>query len=343
MQNKKILYMGGSLNQTTMLHQVSKHLSEYEHFFTAYYSDGIEKVFAKLGLLDFSVLGGKFREQTESFFNKNNLAIDYEGKQNDYDLVIICSDLIIPKNIVNKKIVMVQEGMTDPENVFYHLVKKLKIPRYFGGTAATGLSNVFTYFCVASEGYKELFINKGVKPEKLIVTGIPNFDNCNQYLDNDFPYKNYCLVCTSDARETLKFENRKKFILDAVNFSEGKQMIFKLHPNESLPRAAREINKYAPGSIILNSGNTNHMIANCDILVTSYSSVVYVGLALGKKVYSSFKLEYLKKLLPVQNGGQSAKNIADISRLMLEEKSDFIKEGKYSETEAGMNYNLQNA
>ena len=38
---------------------------------------------------------------------------------------------------------------------------------------------------------------------------IPNFDNCRQYLDNDFPYQHYVLVCTSDARDTLKFENRK--------------------------------------------------------------------------------------------------------------------------------------
>lgn len=343
MQKKKILYMGGSLNQTTMLHQVSSYLTEYEHYFTAYYSDGIEKFFADLGLLDFTVLGGKFKEQTESFFKRNNLAIDYAGMHNEYDLVIICSDLIIPKNIKNKKIIMVQEGMTDPENVFFHLVKKFNIPRYFGGTAATGLSNVFTYFCVASEGYKDLFINKGVKPEKLIVTGIPNFDNCRMHLDNDFPHKNYCLVCTSDARETLKYENRKKFILNALKHSEGKQMIFKLHPNESLPRAAKEISRYAPGSLVLNSGNTNHMIANCDILVTSFSSVVYVGLALGKKVYSAFELDTLKKLVPIQNGGQSAKNIADISRLTLEEKTGIIKERNYSEVTSGMDFNFQNA
>ena len=32
-----------------------------------------------------------------------------------------------------------------------------------------------TKFCVASEGYRDLFISKGVKPEKIYVTGIPNF------------------------------------------------------------------------------------------------------------------------------------------------------------------------
>lgn len=328
MSKKKILFMGGSLNQTTMLHNISKHLTEYEHYFTAYYSDGIERFFANLGLLDFTVLGGKFREQTESYFRRNNLKIDYEGKSNDYDLVIICSDLIIPKNILNKKIILVQEGMTDPENIFFHIVKKFSLPRYFGGTAATGLSNAFTYFCVASEGYRNLFIKKGVKPEKLVVSGIPNFDNCSEYLNNDFPHKNYCLICTSDARETLKFENRKKFILKAVKLSEGKQIIFKLHPNESVPRATREINLYAPGSLIFTQGNTNHMIANCDILITAYSSVVYVGLALGKKVYSEFELESLKKLLPVQNNGQSSFYIANICRLLIEENTETIEQLK---------------
>ncbi|MEO6694344.1 MAG: hypothetical protein ABIY50_11575, partial [Ignavibacteria bacterium] len=224
-----------------------------------------------------------------------------------------------PKNIQNKKMVMVQEGMTDPENVVFHIVKKIrKIPRYFAGTASTGLSDYYTYFCVASEGYKDVFIRKGIKTEKLIVTGIPNFDNCHEYLNNDFPYKNYSLVCTSDSRETFKFENRKEFILNALNLSEKKQMIFKLHPNENVPRATREINKWAPGSLIYSSGNAYEMIANCDILITMYSSVVYVGLALGKKVYSAFELKDLTKQLPIQNGGSSAKNIATVCETLIE-------------------------
>ncbi len=118
MKGKKFLYICGSLNQTTMLHEISKCLPGHEHFFSAYYSDGIEKLTASFGVLDFTVLGGKFKEQTENYLNKNNLALDFEGKKNNYDLVVICSDLIIPKNIRDKKIVMVQEGMTDPEKVY---------------------------------------------------------------------------------------------------------------------------------------------------------------------------------------------------------------------------------
>ncbi len=322
MKRKKILFMCGSLNQTTMLHQISKFLTGYDHFFTAYYSDGIEKLAARFGVLDFTVLGGKFKQQTENYFTRNNLNIDFEGKKHDYDLVVICSDLIVPKNIRNKNIIMVQEGMTDPENVFYHIVKKFKIPRYFGGTAATGLSDNFRYFCVASEGYKDLFIRKGVNPDKILVTGIPNFDNCNRFLNNNFPHKNYALVCTSDSRETLKFENRKKFIQDCIKLSEGKQIIFKLHPNENVPRATREINLYAPGSLILSGGNTDEMIANCDILITKFSSVVYVGMALNKKVYSDFNIEELKKQMPLQNGGKSAEIIANLCHTFLNKESE---------------------
>lgn len=321
MKRKKILYICGSLNQTTMLHQISKHLPDHEHFFTAYYSDGIERLSARFGVLDFTVLGGRFREQTENYLKVNKLNTDFEGRKNDYDLVVICSDLIVPKNIRKKKIVMVQEGMTDPENIFYHIVKKVPIPRYFGGTAATGLSDSFNYFCVASEGYKDLFIKKGVKPEKILVTGIPNFDNCRKFLTNDFPHRNYSLICTSDSRETLKYENRKKFIAYARSLSEGKKMIFKLHPNENVPRAVRELKKHAPDALVYSKANTNEMIANCDILITKYSSVAYVGLALGKKVYSDFNIEELERQMPIQNGGRSAATIANVCLSFLSDES----------------------
>lgn len=304
-----------------MLHKISQHLPDFDHYFTPYYADGLEKFVADLGLLDFTVLGGNFYRQSTEYFRANNLALDYRGESREYQLVLLCSDLIVPKNIQGKNVVLIQEGMTDPENLAYHFVKRLGIPGYFGGTAATGLSDKYDLFCVASYGYKDLFIRKGVKEEKIRVTGLPNFDNCAQYLDNTFPHKGYALVCTSDARETYKPENRKKFILRAKGLSEGKQMIFKLHPNENVPRATREINKYAPGSLVYHKGVTDEMIANCDILITHYSTVVYVGLALGKKVYSSFDLEELRRLMPIQNGGTSASAIAAECLRLLKRKA----------------------
>ena len=58
--NKNILYICGSRNQTIMLHRISQNIPGYNHYFTPYYADGIERVAARLGLLDFSVLGGEF-------------------------------------------------------------------------------------------------------------------------------------------------------------------------------------------------------------------------------------------------------------------------------------------
>ena len=302
-----------------MMHKISMHFPDSDCFFSPYYADKFLDFFAKRGILDFCILGGSFQQNTLNYIKKNNLNLDYKGTQNDYDLVFTCSDLIVPKNIRTKRLILVQEGMTDPENLVYYLVKYLKLPRWIASTSTTGLSDLYDLFCVASDGYKEHFIKKGVKPEKIVVTGIPNFDNAKQFLANNFPHKNYVMVATSDMRETFKYENRKKFILDCKAIASGRQLLFKLHPNENFKRASREIEMLAPGSLVFSNGNTDHMIANCDVLITKYSSVVYVGLALGKEVHSYFDLDELKKLLPIQNNGTSAEKIAQAGLKLLSE------------------------
>ena len=319
MTKRKILFIGGSLNQTTIADSVAAHLKDqYDCYFTPYYGDGMIDRLAKAGWLDFTVLGGNARLATEDYLKRRNLKVDYAGKQHDYDLVVTTSDLLIQKNIRGKKVILIQEGMTDPENLMYYLVKYLRLPRYLASTSVTGFSNAFDYFCVASEGYRELFIKKGVLADKIVVTGIPNFDNMARFLNNDFPHKGYVLVATSDARETLKYDNRKKFIRQSLKIANGRPLFFKLHPNENRERATREISELAPQAKVFYSGNTNHMIANCDVLVTQYSSVVYVGMALGKEVHSYFDMDALKQQLPLQNGGRSGERIAAVCRTVLE-------------------------
>lgn len=301
-----------------MMCQIAEHLGDHERFFTPYYTDGMLKFLAERGYLDFSILGGQPRRNTEKFLKEKFLPVDFGGISHNYDLIFTCSDLIIPENIEGKKIILVQEGMTDPENFKYRLIRSLGLPRYLANTSMTGLSDAYVKFCVASEGFKEIFIKKGVKPEKIEVTGIPNFDNCKSYLMNDFPYHKYVLAATSHLRETFKYENRKAFIEKAVAIANGRQLLFKLHPNEKLSRAREEIERWAPGSIIFSDGDTNHMIANCDTLVTRYSTVLFVALALGKRIYSDLESEFLKKLTPLQNGGMSAKYIAAVCEQYLD-------------------------
>jgi hypothetical protein len=312
MKRKNILFICGSMNQTTMMVSIAKSLQQHHCYFTPYYSEGFLDALARSGLLNFTILAGHAKQQSLTLLNRENVPIDERARNREYDLVVTCSDLIIPKNIKGKKIILVQEGMTDPENLKYYLVKNLRLPLYLANTSTTGLSDAYVKFCVASEGYKELFARKGIKEEKIAVTGIPNFDNVIGYQKNDFPFQGYVLAATSHLRECLKYENRKKFIKKVVGLADGRECIFKLHPGEDHQRAFLEINKYAPKALVYLKGNTNHMVANCDIFVTRYSSVLLIALAMGKKVYSDLDPQLLKKIVPIQNGGQSAQNIATL-------------------------------
>jgi len=319
---QKALFIGGSVNQTSICHEIAKHLAiSCDCYFTPYYVDhplGVKLL--STGFLDFTALGGRFFSQSIRYLEKHRLPVDYSGGLFDYELVVTTSDLLIQDNIRNKRIVLVQEGMTDPDNLATKLVKKFRLPPWVAcNTSAFGLSDAYDYFCVASEGYRQLFIKKGINPRKLIVTGIPNFDNAAAYLNNDFPYKNYVLVATSDLRETKRLDQRKKFIKNAVKIAAGRKLIFKLHPNENVARAVKEIKRFAPGALIYSEGNTGEMVANCSVLITQYSSVAFIGLALKKEVHSYYSLSDLQTLLPVQNGGLSGRVIAALCKKLLNE------------------------
>lgn len=316
---KKILFIGGSINQTSQMHQIAMHLPEYEHHFTPYYADGIVDWWRRRGLLEFTILGEKLARRSLAYLQTHDLSVDYGGSLGGYHLVLTCADLIIPRNIRDSKIILVQEGMTDPEGFVYYLVRTLRLPRYLASTSMMGLSHRYDYFCVASEGYRDKFIAKGVDQDRIVVTGIPNFDDCARLLDNDFPFSGYVLACTSDSRETFRYENRRRFLESCVDIAAGRQLIIKLHPNENIARAEREIARWAPGAIVFSTGDTDHMIANCDVLVTLWSTVVYVGIALGKEVYSGFDLDVLRRLAPIQNRGASARTIADLCRRHIED------------------------
>jgi hypothetical protein len=60
------------------------------------------------------------------------------------------------------------------------------------------------------------------------------------------------------------------------------------------------------------------MVANCDVLVTQFSTLVFIGLVLGKECHSNFDLAALRRLLPLQNGGASAANIARVAEELLD-------------------------
>jgi hypothetical protein len=315
--SEKILFICGSLNQTTMMHKIARQLEEYNCFFTPYYADGMEDFAARIGLLNFCVLGGRHMQETKAYLTDNNLATDYRGKNHKYDLVVTCSDLIIPNNIRGKRLVLVQEGITEPEGIVYQLVKQFKLPRYLANTATTGLSDAYDIFCVASHGYREHFIKKGVRPEKIAVSGIPNFDHLSTACKNDFPFRDYVLVATSPLRETFRPDDRIAFLYHCIQIAHGRPLIFKLHPTENTKRATREIHRLIPEAQVLTHGNINPMIANASVVITQQSTCTFVAIALGKDVYTNLNINELKHLMPIQNGGMSAQKISEISRRLL--------------------------
>jgi hypothetical protein len=314
----RILFIGGTINHTTQVRQIAAELPECDAAFTWYYCDGILELLRRAGALESTALGEKLRARCLDHLREHGVPLDLGGERGPYDLAVTCSDLAVPRNLRGRPLVLVQEGMTDPEDLVFQIVKAFRLPPWLTTTSsATGLSHGYDRFCVASEGYRELFVRKGVPSEKIVVTGIPNFDNCDRFLDNDFRDRGYVLVCSSDVRETARWENRPKFIRQALAIAAGRPLYWKLHPNEDVARARREIGRLAPDARVFDSGSAEEMIANCDVLITQFSSTAYVGLALGKEVHSYFDVDELRRLCPIQNGRTSARRIANVCRQLL--------------------------
>ncbi len=125
------------------------------------------------------------------------------------------------------------------------------------------------------------------------------------------------LVCTSDNRETFIYENRAKNIRKYLEIADGSQLLFKLHPNENIARATREIERWAPDSLVFGDGRTEEMIANSRVLIAQFSSTIFVGSALNKIVYCGLSPEELKALTPLQNKS-AAKKIAEVCRQVID-------------------------
>jgi hypothetical protein len=335
-RKKKILFIIGSPNQTSQMHQIASRLPEYDCYFSQIYS---KNFFARLclraGWLESTILSGEFRRKSDAYLLEHGLHNDYAQSKygNTYDMAVLCTDLLVDPELRGIKTVWVQEGMTDPITGWGKFSRRLGLPAFWAGnTAYNGAGNVCDIYCAASEGYKEQFGRLGTEEGRIFVTGIPNYDHAEPLLQNDFPHYGYVLVATSDIRETFRNEDRETFIADCVRIAGGRQLIFKLHPNEEKARAIAEIRRFAPSdAMIFTEGRTDHMIANCEELITQYSTVVYTGIALGKKVHSYFDVDELHRLAPEQNGGRSAEHIADICRRYIEfggTKEEFIRRYK---------------
>lgn len=319
----RALFICGSHNQTTQMHAVARALPEFECAFSPFYGDTALDWLRRARVLEGTIMGDKLRGRCLDYLRDHDLTIDVGGQRGDYQLVVTCTDLVIPSNVRGGPVVVVQEGMTDPETWLSRFVQRTRLlPLWVCSTTLTGLSGRYTRFCVASDGYRRLFIERGAPADKLVVTGIPNFDNCQAYCDNDLDAHGYLLLCTTDMRETFRRDNRKALLRRVRAMANGRDIHIKLHPNERLDRALREIARHCPQAIVHRDGSAEELVANCDVLVTQYSTLAHVGLALGKEVHSYFDMDELRRLTPIQNGGTSAHQIADVCREVIGDSND---------------------
>ena len=323
----RVLFVCGSPNQTGQMLQISRALPEVEAWYTPYYADrphhfGILKV----GWFEPAINGHKRRGICADELNRRGLRIDLGAERNDYDLWICPNDAIVPDGISRIPWILVQEGIMEQPNWRTWVWRKTRLmPRGIATTAVFGLTKQYEKFCVASEGYRAQFLAGGISPEKLVVTGIPNFDDFARFKDNDFPHHGYVLVCTSDGRETMMKVDRPALLKRSVQIAAGRQLVFKLHPNENRERATREILAIAPNALVFADGNAEEMVANCDVLITEHSSLTFCGLALGKEVHTNLPLEQVEALLPVQNR-RAAEEIADVLRGVLRSRGRKLEE-----------------
>jgi hypothetical protein len=321
-QRPRVLFICGSPNQTTQMHQIARQLPEVEAWFASYYTDDWFYVLLfKLGLTESTIAGHRRRGVTFDYLNEHGLPIDLLGEHNEYDLYLSPNDQLVPPGMRGVPCILVQEGIQEPPNWRTRVWQYTRLmPRVLTGTATYGLSDQYVKFCLASEGYRRRYLAAGIAPQKLEVTGVPNFDNFAQWRNNTFPHRGYVLVCTSDARETLLSIDRMGMLRKAVQVAAGRQLIFKLHPNERVDRAIREIRLVAPpDALIFTDGPAEEMVANCDVLFTEWSSLTFCGMAFGKEIHSLHPLSEVKEMLPLQHG-RAAQGIAEVVRKVLAER-----------------------
>jgi len=89
-RRKRILFICGSMNQTTQMHKISRYLTPYAQAFTPYFCDGLDEFFRKRGWMEFTIIGEKLASRCRRYLEENNLDIDYQGVKGPYDLVLTC-------------------------------------------------------------------------------------------------------------------------------------------------------------------------------------------------------------------------------------------------------------
>src|ERR1700749_455225 len=101
----KILFITGSLNQTSQMHQICRFQPEFDCWFSQVFSDSQTSDFLlkRTTVLNETVMAGQFRESTEKYLRQHGLQIDYKALKNKYEMVVFCSDMVVPPRLRHAK------------------------------------------------------------------------------------------------------------------------------------------------------------------------------------------------------------------------------------------------
>ena len=250
---------------------------------------------------------------TSDYLKAQGLPFDRRGGGGGYELVVMGTDLMVPAQPA-RRAVRARPGRDDGSRGLAVPARPgaPELPRYLANTSMTGLSHAYAAFCVASAGYRELFIAaKGrQRPSESVVTGIPNFDDVAGFLHNDFPHRGYVLAATSCLRETLKAEDRAGFIRRCLDLARGRGAPLQAAPERGPgARAARDrARSPGPSSSPTGTPRTWSPTRTCWSRGTPRSSH---RARPGQGGPCGHRPRDAARLLPVQNGGSSARRIAE--------------------------------
>lgn len=149
MNKKNILFICGSKQEALLMYAISKELTMYDCFFSTYYADGWLDILARNGFLERTMLSRKTLSVVEKILVDKGLHIDYRGLNHLYDLVILPKTAIIPKNIYDKKIILIENPFRETKPLSHLLSKYIsKININYLASANNPLSD--SKICVTS-------------------------------------------------------------------------------------------------------------------------------------------------------------------------------------------------
>jgi len=315
---KNILFIGSTVDQIKVMHTISDHLNPVHNcFFTPFYLDN---VVSKLGLsrqLENIVFGKNYREDIFDYIQNNDLKLDECGESNHYDLVVTFSTLIIPKNIRNSRIVLLQDLMNEPRNFMAYFTKWFKFSSYLNKPSSINLFERYDVVCVASPGYRKRFIRNGADPDKIALTGIPEFTTFPDTLPDDVLQRGVVHLVTLPLWGSLEKEYRKDLQMNLNWIADGRPIYFKLLPTDQPIIATRKI-KNTLLNVRVFTGSRNHLKNIYERgLISKRTACLFTASVIGDKLHIFADAEVLRHLKPYQNSTASAEKIANVCKNLM--------------------------